>query len=437
MVDFASDGCLGTCSISFVTLAGMKLPKFFRRFGPGLLVTAAFIGPGTVTKATTAGANFGHTLLWAVGFSVIATIVFQEMASRLGIVTGRGLGEAIRPTIRNAFARGLAIVLVVSAIIVGNAAYQAGNIAGAAVGISAATGMQHQAVVSIVIGLAAWGILMIGHYRSLQRILVALVVTMSSVFLLTAFSVPIDWRSFALGWFKPTIPDGGLKEVLAIIGTTVVPYNLFLHATASAEKWSGEKESVSDETVRDAIQQSRGDTILSVGLGGLVTAAVMATAAAAFFRSDAGFTNLADAARQLEPLLGNHARWLFGVGLFAAGLTSTITAPLAAAYAAAGCFGWPIDLKDWRLRTVFTTVIVFGTSFAASGSKPTDIITFAQVANGLLLPLLAIFLLAVMNNAALLGKHRNHWIANTLGVLTVVVVTVLGLRSLGSVLFSG
>tara|TARA_A100000171_G_scaffold33615_1_gene32028 strand:- start:105 stop:941 length:837 start_codon:yes stop_codon:yes gene_type:complete len=278
---------------------------------------------------------------------------------------------------------------------------------------------------------------MIGHYRSLQRILVALVVTMSSVFLLTAFSVPIDWRSFALGWIKPTIPDGGLKEVLAIIGTTVVPYNLFLHATASAEKWSGEKESVSDETVRDAIQQSRGDTILSVGLGGLVTAAVMATAAAAFFRSDAGFTNLADAARQLEPLLGNHARWLFGVGLFAAGLTSTITAPLAAAYAAAGCFGWPIDLKDWRLRTVFTTVIVFGTSFAASGSKPTDIITFAQVANGLLLPLLAIFLLAVMNNAALLGKHRNQWIANTLGVLTVVVVTVLGLRSLGSVLFAG
>ncbi|CAD78637.1 Manganese transport protein mntH1 [Rhodopirellula baltica SH 1] len=424
--------------MSFATLAGMKLPKFFRRFGPGLLVTAAFIGPGTVTKATTAGANFGHTLLWAIGFSVIATIVFQEMASRLGIVTGRGLGEAIRPTIPNALARGLAIVLVVSAIIVGNAAYQAGNIAGAAVGVAAATGMQHQTLVSIVIGLTAWCILMIGHYRSLQRILVALVVTMSCVFLLTALSVPIDWRSIALGWIQPTIPDGGLKEVLAIIGTTVVPYNLFLHATASAEKWSSDKkEPVSDENIRDAIQHSRGDTILSVGLGGLVTAAVMATATAAFFQSNTGFTNLADAARQLEPLLGNHARWLFGVGLFAAGLTSTITAPLAAAYAAAGCFGWPIDLKDWRLRTVFTTVIVFGTSFAASGSKPTDIITFAQIANGLLLPLLAIFLLAVMNNAALLGKHRNHWIANTLGVLTVVVVSVLGLRSLVSVSFAG
>ncbi|GAB5515328.1 Nramp family divalent metal transporter [Rhodopirellula baltica] len=416
----------------------MKLPKFFRRFGPGLLVTAAFIGPGTVTKATTAGANFGHSLLWAIGFSVIATIVFQEMASRLGIVTGRGLGEAIRPTIPNALARGLAIVLVVSAIIVGNAAYQAGNIAGAAVGVAAATGMQHQTLVSIVIGLAAWCILMIGQYRSLQRILVALVVTMSCVFLLTALSVPIDWRSFSLGWIQPTIPDGGLKEVLAIIGTTVVPYNLFLHATASAEKWSSDKKQpVSDETVRDAIQQSRTDTILSVGLGGLVTAAVMATATAAFFQSNTGFTNLSDAARQLEPLLGNHARWLFGVGLFAAGLTSTITAPLAAAYAAAGCFGWPIDLKDWRLRTVFTSVIVFGTSFAASGSKPTDIITFAQIANGLLLPLLAIFLLAVMNNAALLGKHRNHWIANTLGVLTVVVVSVLGLRSLVSVFFAG
>ena len=255
---------------------------------------------------------------------------------------------------------------------------------------------------------------------------------MSSVFLLTAFCVPIDWASFVVGWIKPTIPEGGLKEVLAIIGTTVVPYNLFLHATASAEKWSTSDSS----TVASCLKQSRVDTILSVTLGGLVTAAIMATAAATFFLGGAGFTSLADAAEQLQPLLGIHSRWLFGAGLFAAGLTSAITAPLAAAYAAAGCFRWPIDLKDWRLRSVFITVIVFGTYFAASGSKPTDIITIAQVANGMLLPLLALFLLVVMNNSKILGQHRNGWKANTLGLIAVIVIATLGASSLYSVFWA-
>ena len=153
----------------------MKLRTHLRRFGPGLLVTAAFIGPGTVTKATTAGANFGHALLWAVAFSVVATIIFQEMASRLGIVTGRGLGAAIHQAIGNALARGLAITLVVAAIIVGNAAYQSGNIAGAAVGFSAATSTQQPAFVSVGIGLIALVVLLIGSYQWLQRILVGLV----------------------------------------------------------------------------------------------------------------------------------------------------------------------------------------------------------------------------------------------------------------------
>ena len=112
---------------------------WFRKFGPGLLVTAAFIGPGTVTKATTAGANYGYALVWAIVFSVFATVVFQEMAARLGIVTKAGLGEAIRQTITNPVIRFLSLSLVVTAIVVGNAAYQAGNIAGAATGLATLT----------------------------------------------------------------------------------------------------------------------------------------------------------------------------------------------------------------------------------------------------------------------------------------------------------
>ena len=153
-------------------------------------------------------------------------------------------------------------------------------------------------------------------------------------------------------------------------------------------------------------------------------------------RHDCGGDQTSQHRIQLEPLVGKYSRWFFGIGLFAAGLTSAITAPLAAAYAAAGCFRWPTDLRDWRLRLVFSIVIAFGTYFAATGSSPTNVITVAQVANGLLLPLLAIFLLAVMNNAKLLGEFRNHWLANCLGILVVVVVGSLGLRNLHNALAS-
>lgn len=411
------------------------LPKWLRHLGPGLLVTAAFIGPGTVTKATTAGASFGYTLLWAVAFSVLATIVFQEMAARLGIITRKGLGEAIHQTIRNPVARIFSVILVVAAIVVGNAAYQAGNIAGAAVGVSSILPSVSRSAVAITIGLLAFIVLMLGHYQWLQRILVGLVVVMSGVFMLTAANVSVDWTAFFRGLVRPTIPPGGLNEVLAIIGTTVVPYNLFLHASAAAQQRPESQDPQDpDAESASALQHSRIDTVLSVALGGFVTAAIMVTASATFFDSDRDFANLADAAQQLEPVLGRHSRWLFGIGLFAAGLTSAITAPLAAAYAAAGCFAWKVDLRAWQLRAVFTTVIVFGTFFAATGTSPTKVITLAQIANGLLLPLLAIFLLAVMNNRQLLGRHRNRWLANCLGLTAVVIVALLGARNLYFVL---
>ena len=110
-----------------------------KRMGPGLLVTAAFIGPGTVTTASAAGANFGFALMWALLFSTFATLVLQEMAARLGLVTGKGLAEAMRSTSSNALLSKLAIILVIAAIGCGNAAYEVGNIAGAALAVSTVT----------------------------------------------------------------------------------------------------------------------------------------------------------------------------------------------------------------------------------------------------------------------------------------------------------
>lgn len=394
--------------------------KLRKTLGPGLLVTAAFVGPGTVTTASVAGARFGYALLWALLFSVLATIVLQEMSARLGLVTRAGLGEALRSTFTKPWLRWCCVVLVVGAIGFGNAAYEAGNIIGAAAGLEIITGIR-PTIWAGVIGTAGAGLLLFGAYRVLEKILIALVLLMSLVFVATAVIVRPDVTAIFRGMFVPSVPAGSLVTVIALIGTTVVPYNLFLHASMVREKWSA------DLPIAEALRQSRFDTCISIALGGVITLAI-ALSAAACFKLGTDIGSAAAMAEQLQPLLGRSAKWFFAVGLFAAGLTSTIMAPLAAAYATAGAFGWQQDRQSWRFRAVWASVIVAGTAFAISGAggSPVATILFAQVANGLILPVVAVFLLVVVNRTSLLGAHANGVIANLMGVVVVGVVGALG-----------
>lgn len=140
-----------------------------KEIGPGALVAAAFIGPGTVTTATIAGSSYGYTLLWAILFSIIATYILQEMTARLGLIGGMGLGEAIRHKIQHPILRYFAIFLVLSAILIGNAAYEAGNITGAVLGIDHfAVGLPFNPLI-LVIGGLTFGILFLGKYVLIER----------------------------------------------------------------------------------------------------------------------------------------------------------------------------------------------------------------------------------------------------------------------------
>lgn len=392
------------------------------QLGPGLIVAAAFVGPGTVTTASTAGADYGFALLWALVFSVLAAIILQDMAARLGVVSREGLGEALRSTFANPVVKVGAIVLVVAAITVGNAAFQGGNLTGAALGLQEVLG-GGTGVWAVVVAVLAAGLLATGSYRAVERTLIWLVVAMGLVFLVTAVIVTPDLRAMAAG-LVPSVPSGSTLSVMALIGTTVVPYNLFLHASSVQDKWS------EDVPVDVAVREARLDTGLSIGLGGLVTLAILTTAAAALFGSGRGVESAADMASQLEPVLGSAATYFFAFGLLAAGVTSSVTAPLAAAYATAGAFGWKRDLRDPRFKAVWAVIIVVGTTFAVIGSSPTQLIVFAQAANGLILPIIAVFLLVVMNRRDLLGDHVNSRAGNVLGGLVVLVAVGLGLRSL-------
>jgi len=388
----------------------LRLPSF----GPGAIVAAAFIGPGTVTTATLAGAGYGYALLWALTFSVVATLVLQEMSARLGLVTGLGLGEAVRSRFTGGIARMVAVGLVIAAIGFGNAAYETGNLLGATLGVEAIAGASRAWPAGLAV--LAFALLWSGRYRTIERVLVSMVVLMSVVFLATAVVLAPPAGELLRGLFAPSLPPGGLLVAVALIGTTVVPYNLFLHAAAVSERWPGESH----------LAEARAELGVSIVLGGIVSMAIVATAATALRSGAAGISTAGDMAVQLEPLLGEWARLFFALGLLAAGLTSAITAPLAAAYAVAGALGWPRDLRGPRLRAVWMTVLLTGAVFASAGIRPVPAILFAQVANGVLLPAIAIFLLLAVNDRNRMRGRHNGPFANAVGALVVMVTLGLG-----------
>ena len=403
------------------------IKNWFKNIGPGPLVAAAFIGPGTVTLCTIAGVNFGFALLWAMVLSIVATIVLQEMSARLGIISQKGLSEIIRTEIKNPLLKTLTIILILAAIVIGNAAYEAGNISGGVLGLEAVLG--HNALelgsisinyFSLVIGLVAFVLLYIGNYKVLEKALVSLVILMSIAFLITAIMTKPDITEIFKGVFIPKFPEDSILTIIGLIGTTVVPYNLFLHASLVKEKWNVESD----------LKHARKDTIVAIVLGGLVSMSIIISAAAIQTQD---VTNAADLAKGLEPLFGSFSKYFLAIGLFAAGITSAITAPLAAAYVASGCLGWSSNMKTKKFRAVWMFILIVGVISSSSGIKSIEIIKFAQVANGILLPVIAGFLIWIMNKTSVLGVHHNNLKQNIFGILILAITVFLGLKSIAKV----
>ena len=387
-----------------------------RRFGPGMLVAAAFIGPGTVTTASIAGANFGFVLMWALLLSIIVTFVLQEMSSRLGIVSGLGLSEALRSSINNHFLKVFLMILIVSALGIGNAAFEVGNITGAAIGLSQISNLSISSSV-LIVGILVLILLGTRIFKMLEQILTVLVVIMSLLFLLTMITIEIDYSKLLRGLFIPTVTASSLLTIMALIGTTVVPYNLFLHADASKRKWK-------DQELNQALNNSRVDTAISIGLGGLITLAIMSTSAVAFFGSSMEISS-ENLARQLEPILGSYSSYIFNFGLFVAGITSAVTAPLAASIAVTEALGWKNDPSSFRFKLVWIIILLIGVLFAYFGTKPLQAILFAQATNALLLPFLALFLFYVVNNSRLMGSHKNTITINMIALIIIMAVVLL------------
>lgn len=394
--------------------------KWVKDIGPGVLIAAAFIGPGTVTLCTIAGVSYGYSLIWAIILSIFATIFLQELSLRIGLATKMNVAEVIRKSVKSVFLNRFLLILIVSSILIGNAAYEAGNITGASLGISGIINYKAINNIPLFIGIIAFVILYQGNYKIIERSLIILVLLMSLSFFLTAIITRPDISALLTGIFTPKVNEKSILIVLGLIGTTVVPYNIFLHSSLVIEKWDSIKE----------LKTARIESFISIFLGGIVSLSIIVTAASV---NTQDVDSIIDLAKGLEPLYGKFAIYFLGIGLFASGITSSITAPLAASYVAKSCFGWKGSMKSTKFRLVWILVLLFGVIVSMIDINPIEIIKFAQFSNSLLLPIITIILLWIVNNNRITGSQYSYNYQNIFGVIIIIISIVLGARGIISI----
>jgi len=391
------------------------------QIGPGVLVTAAFIGPGTLTVCTLAGVRAGTQLLWVVVLATLITIFIQNIAARIAWNTGSGLATSMIKNTAQPLLRFFFLVLILAAILVGNTAYQGGNLSGAFLGFdkivtlpSFSIGNQTFALRSLIIGVMAAWVLWKGNTRLIKNILLSVVLLMSASFLIAAILVQPNFMSLVKGLLLPQIPQGDWKLVVALLGTTIVPYNLFLHAALVKSKNS-------QITSLAALKR---DTQYAIGIGGLISICIIIAASAV---QGAEISSVTDLGKSLVPIYGNRAEYFVAFGLFAAGFSSAITAPLAAGYVAEECMQWSADSK--KSKWVALLVLTIGLTMTLFELRPIEIIRLAQWANGLLLPLVGLFLWALMRKEQ--NRMQLRQTEQLIMGLIIVFFCVLTLRSLG------
>lgn len=403
---------------------------YLKQLGPGMMVTGAFIGTGTLTTSIVAGTNHGYTLLWAsVTAAVILTIVLQEMAARLALATGVPLAILIRDKL------GLwASLIAVLAIAGGNAIYSVGNEIGVGLAFDGLIPGVPTAVWMFIVTFLYWGLLMIGRYNILEKTMTFLVILMSITLLFDMFYVKPDYGQVAKGLVVPTFEVSDIMLILGLIGTTVVPYNLYLHSAGVIERGWWKKPA-------ENLKLMRIDTIVPIFIGGIVTMAVGVVAAAVLhplhLSEGLEITGAKEMAVTLQPLLGEAAYTLFRIGLFAAAVSSMPMAALSAAYVVTQSFGWSQDWRSKPFRIVFSLVAWIPFFFAVGVKNPIWTIIFAQSVNGMLLPISAIFIYYLINKKQIVGQFKNNIFTNILGLLAVGLAVYLGvmnvLKALGVV----
>jgi Mn2+/Fe2+ NRAMP family transporter len=376
------------------------------------VISAAFIGPGTITTAITAGSQFDIQLLWTVVFATIACIVLQEVSARITIASGVNFGKAL--SLKFGTGRGIWIKWIVALpVLMGCAAYEAGNILGAVSGLSLLTTVRIEIltiVISILVGIVLW----FGGSKTISLLMTFLVGLMGIAFFSLALKADYTFSEILKNSMITTIPKGGEWLTIALIGTTIVPYNIFIGSAISKG---------------NTVSFMRIGLIISVVIGGAITTWIMI--AGTLTGKFSTFNELAIALKDKMGLIGPMA---LGVGLFAAGFSSSITSPYAASLIASTVLE---SEKKKIITAVWMIVLLIGFSVGISGLKPIPVILAVQALNGFVLPLLTYFLILLINDTKLIPVEFRHSLWYDVLLLIILGTTLLiGLNNVDKAIVS-
>lgn len=397
------------------------MKKYLKNIGPGAIITAAFIGPGTITTCIKSGYETGYSLLGIMIVAILVAITIQIFAAKIGIITQIGISRNIRENIHSKIGKVFSYFMIVIGIFVGNSAFEAGNITGAVIGLTGIIGNGFVVIKVFIISAIVFALLWFGKYKKIEKILEIAVLIMAVCFIVAAILAKPDIGRIFVEIFNFKIISKNIMMIGALVGTTVGPYSIFLHSETAAERWHSSND----------IKYMIFDTIVSIGVGGIISCSIIivaATTAETLHISELSINNYVKA---LSNPIGNVGQFVFYLGLSAAGITSAITAPLAAAYTVGGiCFSQRIDKQGWKFRMIWGFVLCIGALISIIwGNSPTDLIVIVQFVNAIILPLIMIFLYVSLNNNNM-GKYRNRIWENFLLIIIIIICILLSVKNI-------
>lgn len=415
-----------------VQLRGLRrsptgLLRWLAILGPGLIATSAGNDAGGIATYSQAGAKFGYDLIWVMIILTLSFAVVQEMCSRLGAATGRGLLDLIRERFGIAWA-----LFAVAIILVANGGVTVSEF----VGIGAAMELIGVSkYVAIPVGaVLIWYLVIFGSYAKVEKVLLVMTLVFFA-YPIAAFMAHPNWSEVARGAFVPKFraDPAYIFLVVGLLGTTITPYIQIFQQSSLVEKGVARRH-YGPERV-DAYVGAVFSNLMSISM-------IIATAATLYVVGHRDVESAADAARALEPVVGNAATLLFGIGLLGATLLAGAVLPLATAYAVSEAFGVPkgvnLDFRRGRVFfSLFTGLIIIGTGLALIPKVPVmQLLVGVQVLNGILLPIILVFILLLINDKRLTGDLKNTGRNNilafgTLILITTAVATMLGSQLLG------
>jgi Mn2+/Fe2+ NRAMP family transporter len=416
----------------------MTFSERFKRYRSRLLLLLAVIGPGIITANvdndaggistySVAGAHYGYSLLWMMPLVALALIIIQEMSARLGVMTGKGLADLIR---ENMGVRMTAAVL--SLLVFVNLANTVSEFAGVAASLEI-FGITKFITVPIA-AVGVWLLVVRGNYDTIERVfLVASAIYLA--YIASGVLANPDWAEVGHALVTPTfqINAGYITIFVTIIGTTIAPWMQFYQQAAIVDK--GIK-------VKDYFYE-RIDVVVGSIFAVIVAAFIMIACAATLYKNGITIQTAEDAAVALGPLAGKYASILFAVGLLNASLFSAAILPLSTAYTVCEAFGWESgvshSLKEAPIFfTIYTSLIVLGAAIILLPIKSLiDAMIFSQTLNGLLLPVILIFMLVLINEKRLMGKFTNSRLFNLFAWVTAVILILLALILVFLTIFPG